>query len=647
MTQKHNIVDLAGFCKAGAYFSRTFIIVTVISFLFLLLISKIVYNTVIFLDYSMYDILISNNLVQPSQKIVAVIIDDDSIKGKDKYPGLGRWPWPRTVHANLIKKLLNAGAKVIGFDIYFARKTNPKEDNILVETIRQAKGSVVIAHLETFSAESLNFASDIQKGSIEPVKIGGGEGNIIRSIYFKTYNGEIRSEDPFPYPLSYKIAQKMLDANTTPHWDGRNTISDGTVKIPVEKINEAQTEPDIRFFFPFSEQMYKEQRLGSKGSLEGNILSAYDYHSYIDVLNGNFNKDFFRGKAVIVYSDFNIHDKFPVPGVEMFNGGEIHANALQAVLDNKFIVHNTRAEQIILVLVFASSLILLLVVNKWHWRLILLTAIATLTYIVHYYMFKFYYQWIKIIIPLFAIPLNWMVIYSYEHRKIKGLLARFVPKRVYDILIKSEKTVEAGHEIEEATILFSDIRGYTTLSESMGPEELSSFMREYHKVMEEVVEQFMGEVMYYQGDAQMVAFRHDKRWPNFTERGIGAGIMMQERLASLNDDRVARGRSPIQIGVGITTGEVAFGMVGEDRLSYTALGDVVNTAARLQGLSLELSAQVLIDSRTCELTKDTINVEKLKLVKLKGKSKLVQAYKVLGCVSADFLQRNFSGKSAH
>lgn len=646
MIKKHNIVDFAGFCKVGIYSFRTFIMVTVVSLLFLLLLIKMIPEAATFLDYYMYDILIYNNLVQPSQKIVAVIIDDDSINGKDKYPGLGRWPWPRSIHAKLINKLLDAGAKVIGFDIYFARKTNSKEDNILVETIRQAKGSVVVASLGTFNAESLNFTKTIPEGWIEPVKIGGGEGNIIRSIYFRIWDGKTLRE---PYPFSYEMARRMFDINSAPYWDEKKIVSDRYLKVPVEffRFNTGQVEPDLRFFFPFSNQMPVEQRLGSKGSLQGSILSAYDYHSYIDVINGNFNKDFFRGKAVIIYSDFNIHDKFPVPGVEMFNGGEIHANALQAVLDNKFIVHNTRAEQIILVLVFASSLILLLVVNKWHWRLILLTAVATLTYIVHYYMFKFYCQWIKIIIPLFAIPLNWIVIYSYEHRKVKGLLARFVPKRVYDILIKSEKTVEAGHEIEEATILFSDIRGYTTLSESMGPEELSFFMREYHKVMEEVVEQFMGEVMYYQGDAQMAAFRHDKRWPNFTERGIGAGIMMQERLASLNDDRAARGRSPIQIGVGITTGEVAFGMVGEDRLSYTALGDVVNTAARLQGLSLELSAQVLIDSRTCELTKDTINVEKLKLVKLKGKSKLVQAYKVLGCVSVDLLQRNFSGKSAH
>ena len=109
---------------------------------------------------------------------------------------------------------------------------------------------------------------------------------------------------------------------------------------------------------------------------------------------------------------------------------------------------------------------------------------------------------------------------------------------------------------------------------------------------------------------------------------------------------VARRGIPIQMGVGITTGEVAFGMVGEDRLSYTALGDVVNTASRLQGLSVELSAQVLIDSKTCELAKNTIKVEELEPVKLKGKSKPVKAYKLLGWTKTDLLQKSYHGKSA-
>lgn len=607
-----------------------------------------IFGVISLLDYSIYDILTWNNSPPASSKIVVVLIDDKSINGDEQHKGYGRWPWRRSLHATLIKRLLDAGAKVIGFDIYFARKTVQEEDDALIKAIRDAKGRVIIGY-DAFSTQQqfLDFALDLPLGDVNPFRGGEGEGHIVRSLYFRTLEKEIRA----PYPLSYELVHRALDLKTSPKWDRKSLVTDDTLKIPVEimkkkgsqaqgsSLEDLNNEPDLRFYISFSSQILDKGREGRKEA-----KSAYNYVSYIDVMAGNFSPDLFRDKIVLVYSDFNVHDKFQVPGESEMNGGEIHANAVQALLSNQVIIFNKTATGVVFVAMFLTTLLSFLLIKKGVWRGVYIIGMVLLVYRGQEMVYQMWHQWIKVMLPLLAIPLNCFVVYVYEHRKVRGLLARFVPSRVYEILVGSEETMEAGKATEEATILFSDIRGYTTLSEKIGPEELQTFMNEYHKAMVQVVEQFQGEIMYYQGDAQMVAFRSMEKELNCAIRGVAAGLMMQERLAELNDERAKLGSALIQIGVGITTGKVAFGLVGDNRLSYTALGDVVNTAARLQGLSVELSAQVLLDSRTLELAKEVVEVLELESVKLKGKTKSVKAYKLVGWLAPELLKKSTGKK---
>lgn len=585
-----------------------------------------------FLDYYIYDWLVWHNSPKASSDIVAVLIDNKSING-DKYNnGFGRWPWPRSIHSRLIKRLLDSGASVIGFDLFLLHKTNEAEDKAFYNAIKGSNGRVVIGYFHNYQGNLFVDDPDIPMGDVEFTRGGAGERQIIRSSFFRTFEREIKK----PYPLSYELVRRKLGITEPVKWR-KNIVTDGTINIQVERFKEADRKDlSLRFYLPFVNELPKNHREGTKG-----LTSVFNYVSYLDVITGNFPENFFKNKIVIVYPDFDIHDKFPVPGQSQMNGGEIHANAVQGLFLNQLISLNNFANNIILGIVFLASFLMLAGIKKSFLQSISLIVLGALVVVSQILIFKISFQWVKIALPLLAIPLNIIVVSTYEQLRERELLMKFVPQRIFNYLIGSKEIVKAGKITEEATILFSDIRGYTTISERMTPEELQDFMGKYHKAMMEVISRFGGEVMYYQGDAQMVAFRISEAYKdkaqdmsneiaNHAVRGIACGLMMQERLARLNEELAKEGGCAIQMGIGITTGKVAFGLVGEGHLAYTALGDVVNTAARLQGLSAELSAQVLMDQHTYDLAKNVALVIELETVKLKGKTVSIKPLKLTG-----------------
>ncbi len=214
---------------------------------------------------------------------------------------------------------------------------------------------------------------------------------------------------------------------------------------------------------------------------------------------------------------------------------------------------------------------------------------------------------------------------------LQDTLTRYVTKQVVELILEHPETIVLDGEEREATILFSDIRGFTTLSEKMNPKELVQMLREYFTLMVGAVFQFQGTVDKFIGDALMAIFGAPTPQPNHADLAIQTALEMQRLLEIFNTDRVQKGQESINIGVGISTGDVVVGNIGsEKRLEYTAIGDAVNLASRLEGINKEYGTRTIVSEFTYHQVKDVFVGRELDEVRVKGKRKPVKIYEVMG-----------------
>jgi adenylate cyclase len=223
---------------------------------------------------------------------------------------------------------------------------------------------------------------------------------------------------------------------------------------------------------------------------------------------------------------------------------------------------------------------------------------------------------------------NTMVDGLQERDKLKTTFGKYMTEAVVDHLMAGK--VQLGGEMLTATILFSDIRSFTSISEKMDARSLVALLNEYFtEMVDEIIEQD-GVVDKYIGDAIMAVFGAPVAKPDTALRAVRAAIGMRQALVRLNERLVARGMKPIETGIGIHTGELVAGNIGsEKRMEYTVIGDTVNLASRLEGATKELGVSVLISQDTYELVKDHVEVRPVKEITVKGREQPVMTYEVL------------------
>lgn len=226
---------------------------------------------------------------------------------------------------------------------------------------------------------------------------------------------------------------------------------------------------------------------------------------------------------------------------------------------------------------------------------------------------------------------NEMVKGLKERDRLKETFGRYVTRQVADHLMKKDQGL--GGELVPVTILFSDIRAFTSISENMDPRELLDFLNEYFSGMVESVLQHQGVVDKFIGDAIMAVFGAPVPEPEDPLRAVRAALAMRERLARINEDFRARGLPEIRTGVGLHSGQVVAGNMGHsERMEYTVIGDAVNLASRLEGMTKELGCDVVISEDLYEQVKQHVSVEPLKQVKVKGRDQAVMVYRLIGLV---------------
>jgi adenylate cyclase len=590
--------------------------------------------------------------LQPNPKVVIVAIDEKSINQ------LGRWPWSRYLIAKFVDRLSGYKPRVVGFDIVFSERESAGADLALGQALKKSKDVVLGYFFRDDATEQPDPESrkQLKRSSIKLLKlIGKTHSNVLkkfrsadlnlpevgadakgfgffnmlpdedgifrRSQLLMSYNGDI-------YPsLSLESVRLFLgrDLLLTMGSYGVEALNIGKTKIPTDESGHFL----INFYGP---------------------AGTFKTYSAVDVLSGKVPREALENKIVLVgATEIGIADLRPTPFSPVYPGVEIHASVAGNILDGKFLIENslTHALDIALILVLPILLVFLLI--KARGTLIGFTILIgfMLVYLLgNFLVFTRLDLVISTIYPVLTIGFVYVFFEGYRNliierrsRYLRKAFSSYVSPDVVDEILRDSDKLKLGGETRKVTLLFSDIRGFTSLSESIAPDMLVSVLNEYLSPMTQIVMEERGTLDKYIGDAVMAIFGAPLDVPDHAIRACQAALSMLKKLGEINDEWRKRNFPTISIGIGINTGEAIVGNMGANiRFDYTAIGDSVNLASRLEGLNKLYGTEIIISKST----RDNLNssetrflMRELDLVQVKGKEEPISVFELVNTFSSD------------
>lgn len=541
--------------------------------------------------------------INPFPDVAIVAIDEHSI-GK-----LGRWPWPRSVHGRLVDLLTKYGAKAIVFDVLFteADKDRPHADRYL-GTVARKSDNVVFGCF--FSRMDIEGNPVEMLSPVKPIGRGVREGFV----------------------------------NITPELDGICR------KVPLFKTYEEKNIMSLSlqglsvFLNKPPEDILRDRgvRLDDFNEMVVNYAGGYEvfpYFSYHSVLNEKIDKNEFKDKIVLVGGTATgLFDIKAVPFVPVFPGVEIHANAISNIMLQNYL--RPWSGWFTFLLLWAFALIAGMVFGQFApWKGGVSTVLVFLGYFIFtYLLFSWKFITAEFVTPALSLSLSYVGVLFYrymteekEKRWIKKSFSQYLSPQILDKIINDPGALKLGGERQNLSILFSDIRGFTTISEGLPPEDVVELLNEYLTKMVEVVFRNEGTMDKFIGDAVMAFWGAPVPQEDHARKAANCAIEMIEELEKLQEKWKSEGKSVIRIGIGINSGDVVVGNMGsEEKMDYTVIGDNVNLASRLESLNKEYRSVVIISEATFEQVKDLVEAEPLGGVKVKGKAKAVNIYGVFG-----------------
>jgi len=375
---------------------------------------------------------------------------------------------------------------------------------------------------------------------------------------------------------------------------------------------------------------------------------TYAHYSMWDVMSGAVPPGTFRGKIVLVGGTaLAIGDmrNTPYEGAT-YMGVEVHANIIDNVLHSGekgrgFLQRGLDEEMIDVgvILVFGIGFGLLFGrVQPLHSTLLLIAGLAAFVWF-DYWAFAAQGRWLSFVIPAGTLVANYAAITSFrmifeerEKRRIRKTFSQYLSGDVISLIEKDpQKYIRPGGEMKELTVMFSDIRGFTTLSEGLTPDELVLLLNEYLGEMTEAVFANQGTLDKYIGDAIMAFWGSPYPQEDHAARGCRCALQMIRGLEKLNRKWQSEGRAPLAIGIGLNTGPVNVGNMGSaKRLAWTVMGDNVNLASRLEGITKTYRISVVLGEGTYDQVASQFTCRELDRITVKGKSQAVKIYELMG-----------------
>ncbi len=623
--------------------------------------------------------------IELSGKVAFVTVDEESVNRE------GRWPWPRRKMAELLQAVERHGAKVMGLDLGFfepdlklrqraildikerfsndrALSVTPaaiaqldaiaqKEDDdlILAESLNSLSIPLVLGHFFYFDKDAFvpesPSAAFLDKAQCPIVRI-------IKEPRPGKVNDAIGVEANIPpieatsrYMGSFNV---IPDPDGTVRWMPLVIRYQGRIFPSLALQMLAATNPEVPLVVTLDEEGIKELRLGStaiptnnKGEILVNYYGpAYSFPSYsaTALMRGEADPDCLKDKIVVVgNTTVGLFDMRPTPFSPIFPGVELHCTVLENIINQHFLKRSEREAPYFDMAALLGMALMFGILQKRIHGAILAGSVALLLsgfiYLTHY-VFLSPGLWLNNTYPSINLGIAYLgtSVYRYlkeeqQKRQIRQTFSLYVHQSIVDEMLAHPERLRLGGEKRELSVLFSDIRGFTTLSEKLPPEELVPQLNEYLTRMTQVVFDNHGTLDKYIGDAVMAIFGAPLPQDDHSLRACTTALDMVKTLRILQKEWQEQGRAILKIGIGINTGMMMVGNMGsERRFDYTVLGDNVNLASRLEGLTKMYGVSIVVSESTWTATKGRCVGRELDVVKVKGKLNPVPIFEVMDLI---------------
>jgi adenylate cyclase len=505
------------------------------------------------------------------KNFVIVQIDEATFNYFRNHPPLdGYWPFPRRYHAVVIDHLLAAGAKLIAFDVQFTQPTDPTDDNALIEAIDRAHNMVLATDAVDRTGQTGVLGGN---AVLEEVGARAGNSTVIGDSQgvIRNFQHSFQSIDTFPVAIASDWLGHPVSAK--PFGGAQNPV-------PIDYAGPPGTVPEI---------------------------------SYWQVYENSFPATAVRGKIVIVGAAApelqDIHST-PTSGSQEMDGPEIQADAAATTLAGLPLRNGPGWLNVALIVLFGAALPLASIRVR-VWRTLAGALLLAVAFTVAAQLafdsgtiITFTYPLLTLLLAIIATLTIVLLGEAFERQHARDIFSRFVPPGVVDeVLARTDDDFRLGGVERDCTVLFSDLRGFTSFSESQPAAKVIEVVNFYLNEMTEAILAAGGTLIAYMGDGIMAVFGTPIDQPDHADRAlVAAREMLGTRLKCFNDYLHDQGyESGFRMGIGLNSGTVMAGNVGSaQRVEYTAIGDTTNTASRLEGMTKGTPHMLFISETTRE-----------------------------------------------
>jgi adenylate cyclase len=592
-----------------------------------------------------------------------IVIDIDNASFDQLKDKLGRWPWSRQVWTEVIRYVGKGKPKVFGLDIIFSGHESEEVDTELAKVISRA-GVVVPSYIFTPVAKM-----DVAESAQEDTKLAvvAHEGRTAN------FGEAIKGKAVFnvPLPSIAEAARGLGLINSLPDEDG------AIRRVPLQFTMEGKTYPVLALRMAQIALGTDEMpdRNGRKVAFAGHTLPVDDqgrmillwrngemrwdegkdwgknkriplwevicaiYPKQCPAYTQRFNQDLFKDKVVLLgASAAGVYDFHPTPLGEQSPGFLAHMNAVENLMSSEAVTPTPGWIQFLLVIAMTAAGAATLMAISSTLAGLGAAIVAGLAYVgVAIISFNSsHHYWLPIAAPMMgfvgAFVTTGLIRYQTtgrELRRTRGTLNRYVSPQLVEYVLDNLERINLAGEKKELSILFSDVRNFTTMTEASDPMELIKTLNEYLAEMTDVIFKYDGITDKFIGDGILAYWGAFTPGKNHAELATRAALEMLERLEALNEKWKAEGRKELAIGIGINTGEVVFGNVGSGKkIEFTVIGDPVNLAARLESQTKEFGVNLIISEFTAAKLNGDFKLRPLGGVKVKGKTVETKIFEV-------------------
>jgi len=605
--------------------------------------------------------------------IILVTIDDSSIRRME--PLAGRWPWPRVVHSYLIDFLQRGPAKAIVYDVLFTERdrrtfelagdtwTGKDSDAALARSAARAGNVVFVADVTSDELAQTDpaavsrlkdgqpFAPDPAFEAKRSLVLPYGElvdaaAAIGHNLMIYDEDGPVRRTAPFVRVgevgiPSLAVAATMAAGGLRPDQVARDgdRLRVGGVDMPLVDTQ-----------LPgFSGHGAWVRRLlirysGPTGTDQRSTYRSFSFYDLVaaeeQILTGGkpeIDPARFKGAIVVIGTTAaGLSDVFVTPFSKgKMPGAEVHANVIDNLLSRRSLAPLAPAWGVVILAACALAIglagVLLPVWPTVGVAFVLMAALGGASVVAFSRG-----VWMDVAEPVLAVAFATFGATAYQYfvegrekRQVKQVFSRFVAKDVFDQLMADPSRAVLGGERRDMTVLFADIRGFTTFTEKGLAEDIVAQLNEYFSRMVAVLFEHRGTVDKFVGDMVMALFGAPLADPDHADHAAAAALGMLRALDDLNRQWDATGRPRLDIGIGLNTGDMVAGNIGSDTImSYTVIGDAVNLAARLESLNKEYGTHIIVSDETRSRLKGRYDIQPLGTVTVKGKTAPVAIFEI-------------------